>query len=225
AALEELADGLLALARAAEPGSDAQFQLASSFARVARTPAQLDVVQGLLDGSGPLPGLAVDTDLSWRLLIALVAGGRAAEPEIAAALQRDATAKGRESALEAGAALPTAAAKAAAWASVVDSAALPNAQVRATTAGFRRVLDPALLAPYVERYFERIEGLWASRDFSIGEALARGLYPAPLVDATLAAASRRWLDAHPEPGPLRRIVVENLSRIDRALAAQARDAG
>ncbi|MGN6742711.1 MAG: aminopeptidase N, partial [Amnibacterium sp.] len=153
AALEELADGLLALARAAEPGSDAQFQLASSFARVARTPAQLDVVQGLRDGSAPLPGLAIDTDLSWRLLIALVAGGRAAEAEIAAALQRDATAKGRESALEAGAALPTPAAKAAAWASVVDSAALPNAQVRSTTAGFRRVLDPALLAPYVERYF------------------------------------------------------------------------
>ena len=224
AALEELADGVLALARAAEPGSDAQFQFASTFALVARTPAQLDAVQALADGTGALPGLDVDTDLAWRLLIALVAGGRAGEAGIAAALERDRTAKGQESALEARAALPTADGKAAAWASVVDSAALPNSQVRSTAAGFRRVLSPALLEPYMERYFAVIDDLWAQRDFSIAEALARGLYPAPLADGTLAAASRRWLDAHPEPTPLRRVVVENLARVDRALAAQSRDA-
>jgi aminopeptidase N len=223
AALEELADGLLALARAAEPASDAQFQFAGTFAKVARTAAQLDAVQALADGSAALPGLQVDTDLAWRLLVALVAGGRAGEAEIGAALERDATAKGRESALEARAALPTADGKAAAWASVVESAALPNAQVRATTAGFRRVLSPALLGPYVERYFAEIDDLWAQRDFAIAEALARGLYPAPLASGPLAVASRRWLDAHPEPTPLRRVVVENLARVDRALAAQARD--
>ncbi len=223
-AIEALADGLLALARAADPGSDAQFQFASTFALVARTPAQLDVVQALADGTAPLAGLEVDTDLAWRLLVALVAGGRAGEAEIAAALERDGTAKGRESALEARAALPTPEGKAAAWASVVESAALPNSQVRSTTAGFRRVLTPALLEPYVDRYFAVIDDLWAQRDFAIAEALARGLYPAPLADGTLAAASRGWLDAHPDPTPLRRIVVENLARVDRALAAQSRDA-
>jgi aminopeptidase N len=225
AVLEQLADGLLALARAAEPGSDGQFQLASTFARVARTPAQLDAVRGLADGTAALAGLEVDTDLSWRLLIALVSGGRAGEAEIAAALERDGTAKGRESALEARAALPTADGKAAAWASVVESAALPNAQVRSTTAGFRRALSPALLEPYVDRYFAVIDDLWAQRDFSIAEALARGLYPAPLASRRLADASRRWLDARPEPTALHRIVVENLARVDRALAAQSRDAG
>ncbi|HET6825989.1 MAG TPA: aminopeptidase N [Amnibacterium sp.] len=223
-ALESLADGLRELARAAEAGSDAQFQFASTFALVARTPAQLDAVQALADGTAPLPGLEVDTDLAWRLLIALVAGGRAGEAEIAAALDRDGTAKGRESALEARAALPTAEGKAAAWSSVVESAALPNSQVRSTTAGFRRVLSPALLEPYVDRYFAVIDDLWSHRDFAIAEALARGLYPAPLAHGTLAVASRRWLGAHPEPTPLRRIVVENLARVDRALAAQSRDA-
>ena len=225
ATLEELADGLLALARAAEPGSDAQFQLATTFVRIARSPAQLDAVQGLLDGTGALPGLEVDTDLSWRLLVALVAGGRAGEPEIAATLARDDTAKGRETALEARAAIPTPDGKAAAWASVVESAALPNAQVRSTAAGFRRVLAPSLLEPYVERYFAVIDQLWTDREFAIAEALARGLYPLPLASAALADASRRWLDAHPDPTPLRRIVVEQLSRVERALAAQAADAG
>ncbi|MDQ1512703.1 MAG: aminopeptidase, partial [Microbacteriaceae bacterium] len=221
ATLEALGDGLLELARAADAGSDAQFQFVTAFARVARTPEQLDAVRGVQDGSLVLSGLTVDTDLRWRLLVALAAGGRAGEDEIEAAVAADTTAKGRESALEARAALPTG--KAAAWASVVESDALPNSQVRAVTAGFRRVNDPALLAEYAERYFAVLDDLWAARDFSIAEALARGLYPEPLVSRPLADASRRWLDAHPERTPLRRIVTENLAHVERALAAQARD--
>jgi aminopeptidase N len=225
ATFDALGNGLLALARAAAAGSDAQFQFVTAFARVARTAGQLDVVAGVLDGSVVLPGLTVDTDLRWRLLVALAAGGRAGEAEIGVALAADTTAKGRESAAEARAAQPTPEAKADAWASVVESDALPNSQVRAVTAGFRRVNDPALLAEYAERYFEVIDELWEVRDFAIAEALARGLYPEPLVDRPLADASRRWLEAHPDRTPLRRIVTENLARVDRALAAQERDAG
>ncbi|MDQ1531472.1 MAG: aminopeptidase [Microbacteriaceae bacterium] len=220
--LEALGDGLLGLAQGAAPGSDAQFQMVTAFARVARTAGQLDVVQGLLDGRTVLTDLVVDTDLRWRLLVALAAGGSAGEEEIAAALAADTTAKGRESAAEARAALPTG--KAAAWAAVVESAELPNSHVRAVTAGFRRVNDPAVLSDYVERYFGVVEELWATRDFAIAEALARGLYPAPLAGSALADASRTWLAEHPETTPLRRIVSENLAHVDRALAAQARDA-
>src|SRR5207244_466100 len=80
-------------------------------------------------------------------------GGQADGPEIVATLAADDTATGRESAAHARAAIPTAEGKAAAWASVVDSAALPNATVRATTLGFRRAIDLAVLEPYVEQYF------------------------------------------------------------------------
>ncbi|MFD1722530.1 aminopeptidase N [Amnibacterium endophyticum] len=225
ATLTELGDGIQALAAAAEGGSDAQFQFVRALAGIARTPGQLDFLRGLLAGSSPLPGLDVDTDLRWELLIALVAGGQAGDPEITATLAADDTATGRESAAHARAAIPTEAGKAAAWASVVDSAALPNATVRATARGFRRAIDTDLLRPYVDRYFAVIERLWRERSYAIAEALVEGLYPSPLADRDLVAASRAWLDEHPDAAPaLRRVVVESTAGVERALAAQERDA-
>ena len=44
-----------------------------------------------------------------------------------------------------------------------------------------------------------------------------------LANAALVSASRRWLDAHPETTALRRVIVENVAGVERALAAQARD--
>jgi aminopeptidase N len=222
--LVALGDGVLELLRNAQPGSDAQFQFAKNLAALARTDEQLQAVHGLLSGARPLEGLSVDTDLRWELLIALVAGGKAGEAEITATLAADDTATGRESAAHARAAIPTAEGKRAAWSSVVDSAALPNATVRATCLGFRRAADRTLLEPYVDEYFGVIARLWDGRSYSIGEALARGLFPAPLADRRLVSASQQWLEAHPEPTALRRVIVENAAAVQRALAAQARDA-
>ena len=222
--LTALGDGLQRLAFAADAGSDAQFQFVRALASIARTPEQLGAIRGLLSNATPLQGLDVDTDLRWELLIALVAGGEAGEPEIVATLAADDTATGRESAAHARAAIPTAEGKAAAWSSVVDSAALPNATVRSTCLGFRRAIDTDLLAPYVERYFAVIEQLWADRSYAIAESLVRGLYPSPLASQALLDASRAWLDAHPDAAPaLRRVVVENAATVERALAAQERD--
>ena len=66
-------DALFDLAEAAPAGSDLQFQLVKAAALHAHTPAQLDHVQDLHSGATALPGLAVDTDLRWDLLTALVA--------------------------------------------------------------------------------------------------------------------------------------------------------
>jgi aminopeptidase N len=223
AALETLGDGLLRLLADAEAGSDAQLQLARSFARVARTAEHLDRLADLLAGAAV--GLPLDPDLRWSLLTGLVVGARAGEAEIAALLAEDTTATGREAALLARAAIPTAAAKDAAWASLFDSTELTNAQVESAVRGFLRVPDPALLRPYVERYFAGIEALWADRSFALGDTIARGAYPRPVADATLATAARTWLDTHADaPAPLRRLVRENLSRTERALVAQTRDA-
>ena len=90
--------------------------------------------------------------------------------------------------------------------------------------GFVRVPDPALLAPYVDRYFSGVEALWSARSFALAEPIALGAYPRPVASEALAAAAHAWLDARPDaPAPLRRLVRENLSRTERALAAQARD--
>lgn len=224
ATLERVADALWRLAVDAEPGSDSQFQFVKAFGQLAASEEQLETVQGLFDGSLPLDGLDIDTDLGWELLIALAAGGRASDEQIEARLAEDRTATGNQSAAHARAALPTAADKARAWASVFDETDKPNAIVRATGLGFTRAHDLALLEPYVERFFDAVLPVWESRSYAIAEELIEGFYPAPLANAELAEATRAWLDAHPDaPAAPRRMVSEHLSGVERALRAQRVD--
>nr|WP_244638720.1 aminopeptidase N [Frigoribacterium sp. CFBP 13729] len=222
--LAEVGDRLLELAKEAEAGSDAQFQFVKFFAAAASTPAHAEALRALHDGSLALDGLEVDTDLRWELLEGLVLVGAAGEAEIDAALEADNTANGAQAAARARAAIPTAEGKLAAFASVVDSAEQPNAIVRATAQGFQHTNDPAVLRPVVERYFSSITGIWESRSYHIADTLVSGLYPAGLADQQLVDATRAWLDANPDVPALRRIVVESLSGVERALRVQAVDA-
>ena len=89
-----VAGGLLELARAAEPGGDLQLAAVNSLCGARLSEVELAAIAGWLDKTDPLPGLTVDTDLSWTLLGALVAHGWRAEDDIAAAAAADATASG-----------------------------------------------------------------------------------------------------------------------------------
>ena len=225
ATLERVADALWQLAADADPASDRQFQFVRTFAQLAASDDQLDIVLALLDGTAPLDGLDIDTDLGWELLIALAAGGRATREEIEAALADDRTATGEQSAAHARAALPTHEDKATAWASVFETNSASNLIVRATAIGFTRAGDLALLEPFVARYFDSIAEIWASRSHAIAEELVEGFFPAPLADDRLRAATAAWLEANTNaPAALRRLVSEHLSGVERALAAQAADA-
>ncbi len=223
-AVIEVGDALWALAQNAEPGSDSQFQFVKFFAAVSGTDAQLDAVAALLDGSAPLAELEIDTDLAWELLTALVAGGRAGTVEIDAALARDNTANGAQSAAQARASLPTPEGKLAAWASLIDVDTAPNTIVRVTAAGFLRANDTTLLEPFVAKYFDVLQTVWESRAYAIAEKLIIGLYPSPLASQQLVDATHAWLNANAEPPALRRLVIENVAGVERALAVQARDA-
>ena len=219
------ADRLVDLVRAAEPGSDTQLQLVRTLAGRARTAAHLDVLSGLLNGTATLAGLTVDTDLRWDLLRGLVAGGRAGEAEVAAALVADPTASGERAAAAARAAVPTPEAKAAAWARVVDEDTLTNALQTATITGLTQTWDEDLLAPFVEPYFAALEGIWTERTNEMAQNIVVGLYPTALTGKVdLLGATDAWLtglgDRHPA---LRRLVVENRDGVRRALAAQEAD--
>ncbi|WP_127571185.1 aminopeptidase N [Georgenia faecalis] len=226
---ERATDRLWALARDAAPASDAQLQLVRSFAIKATTPAQLDAVAGLLDGTAPLEGLAVDTDLRWDLLTALVAGGRAGEEEITAESERDATANGQRAAARARAIVPTAEAKERVWASVVEREELPNALQEAVVAGFADVHDRALLVPFVDPYFDSLERVWAERTNEMAQGIVTGLYPFLLaglesLGVDVLARTDAWLEAAPDAPPaLRRLVIEDRDAVRRAVQAQARD--
>jgi aminopeptidase N len=220
-----LSSTLRGLAEAAEPGSDAQFQLIEAWANTTVDPADEAALRALLTGAQSLPGLSVDTELRWTFTLALAALGAADSDEIQSELDRDPTATGKERAAEALAARPTAAAKADAWAKAVERNDLSNQVVQAIGNGFRRSTDLTLLEPYVEKYHAMLVDAWAARSVAIGERVVGGFYPFGLASEELKAASDAWLDSHPDaPAGLVRTVAENRDTITRALSAQARDA-
>ncbi|MFI9076882.1 aminopeptidase N [Streptomyces sioyaensis] len=224
-AARELAEGALAQLRLAEPGSGHQLTWARHFAAVAAVPADLQLVQGLLEGTAKIDGLDVDQELRWTLLEPLAAHGLADASVIAAELARDDTASGRRHQVRCLAARPSAEVKEQAWQQVVESDALSNALVEATIAGFAQPGQQELLVPYAPRYFAAIERVWRERSIEIGMDVVRGLFPDWLVERSTLDAADRWLAEHDRAAPaLRRMVLEKRDDLARALRAQACDA-
>ena len=223
--LAEVATRLLELARSAKPGSDAQFQFVRFFAQFANLETHFDALSDLLAGKEKLDGLEIDADLEWELISGLVVGGRLGQDDIDSALAADNTANGQKAAAGASAAVATAESKAATWHTLVETSQLSNTLLDAASLGFGRVLDDALLEPYVDQYFDRALHMWNSNTFKIADYLLVNLYPIGLASAELAEKTRTFIERPEisEIAALRRILVENLANVDRALAAQAVD--
>ncbi|WP_019813344.1 aminopeptidase N [Saccharomonospora saliphila] len=213
---------VLELARAAEPGSDHQLAFVNALTASVLDEAMLAVLTGWLDGSAPLEGLTVDTDLRWRLLHALVAHGRAGTAEIDAEQERDDTATGRRHAERARALRPTPDAKAEAWRRAIYDDESPNAVNEAIIAGFSHPAQKHLLTEYTRAYFDVLDEVWGRRSSERAQPTVVGLYPTWEVSAEGIAAADAWLDgAH--PAALRRLVTEGRAGVARALAARRFD--
>ncbi|WP_328474080.1 aminopeptidase N [Streptomyces sp. NBC_00448] len=220
-----LSEGALHELRLAEPGSGHQLAWARFFAAVSSSAADLQLLQGLLDGSAKIDGLDVDQELRWTFLEALTAEGVAGADVIAAERARDDTASGNRHEVRCLAARPDPEVKAAAWASVVESDALSNALVEATIAGFSQPGQRDLGEPYVAPYFAAIERVWAERSIEIAMDVVRGLYPSLQQGSLVLAATDEWLSERSEAAPaLRRLVLEGRDDLARAVRAQECDA-
>ncbi|MFH8463649.1 aminopeptidase N [Streptomyces sp. NPDC017991] len=223
ALLTRWTDATLAHLRSSEAGGDHQLAWARAFASTARTPEQLDLLEGLLDGRESIEGLAVDTELRWSFVQRLAAVGRFDDAEITSEYERDRTAAGERHAATARAARPTDEAKAEAWASVVESDKLPNAVQEAVIGGFVQFGQRELLAPYTDKYFEAVKGVWDSRSHEMAQQIAVGLYPSVQVSADTLAKTDEWLASAEPSAALRRLISESRSGVERALKAQAAD--
>ncbi|MFE5845775.1 aminopeptidase N [Streptomyces niveus] len=223
AGLSQWSEATLAHLRTAEPGSDHQLAWARAFAATARTPQQLDLLQGLLDGTESVDGLAVDTELRWAFVQRLASVGVFDEDEIAAEYERDRTAAGERHAGSARSARPTEEAKAEAWASVVESDKLPNSLQEAVIGGFVQTDQIELLAPYAEKYFAAVKGIWDSRSHEMAQQVALGLYPALQIGQATLDATDAWLASASPNAALRRLMSESRAGVERAMRAQAAD--
>ncbi len=226
-------DRLLELARGAEPGSDHQLAFANALCTSKLSTGHLLVLADLLDrdpAACGLPGLQVDTDLRWRLVTALAAGGRidADGPEtpfIDSELQRDPTAAGKRHAATASTARPQSDVKHRAWREVIEDDTLPNITARAIIAGFSRPGQGELLAPFAGQYFDAIGKVWERRSSEVAQTVVVGLYPSWDVSASGLAAADWFLGGLHVPPPLRRLVLEGRAGVERALRARSFDAG
>ena len=224
------ADRLLELARAAEPGSDHQLAYVNALSTSALSLRHTAVLAALLDTDPAelgLSGLSIDTDLRWRLVIALAAGGDidqdgTATPFIDAEAARDRTAAGRRNAAAASAARPQAAVKEAAWQQVVEDDTLANVTTRAIVGGFVQPGQAALLQPFSAKYFEAIAGLWERRSSEVAQTVVIGLYPSSDVSQAGLDAADRFL-AGEVPPALHRLVIEGRAGVERALRAREFD--
>ena len=216
-----LVSALLALAPS-DPGSDQQLAVVNALAGSVLTPEALTTIAGWRDGTAPLEGLTVDTDLRWRLLHALVAHGAASEADIDAEYERDRTATGARMAERARALVPTPEAKARAWERAVYDDTLPNAINGAIITGFSHPSQQGLLTDYVQKYFAVVDEVWARRSSEQAQPMVQGLFPSWAVEPATVAAADRWL-ASEHPAALRRLVSEGRAGIVRALAAREFD--
>jgi aminopeptidase N len=228
---QAFADRLLELARGAEGGSDHQLAYVNALCGSVLSTSHTVVLADLLDRDPAdlgLAGLDVDTDLRWRIVTGLAAAGAIdadgpATPFIDAEAERDPTAAGQRHALEAAGARPQPAVKEAAWQEVIEDDTLPNVTARSMVTGFVRPGQAAVLAPFRDKYFGAISGVWERRSSEVAQTVVIGLYPGWDISQAGLAAADRFLSDPEVPPPLRRLVLEGRAGVERALRARAID--
>ncbi len=207
----------------AEPGSGFQLAWARAYASAARSDSELALLRDWLNGDAP-DGLAIEAELRWRLVHALAAGGQLGEEEIQAELDRDRTATGERQAASSTTLIARPETKEAAWRRLTGPDALPNWLQRALLYGFHHPAQLHLTRPYVPKFFEVIDQVWATRDSEPAQEFVELAYPSQHVSLDTVAATDAWLAGTDHAAPLRRLVAEGRDGVVRALKARAKDA-
>jgi aminopeptidase N len=216
--------GLSELVDAAQPGSDHQLAFVRAFASAAVTDAGLARVQSWYDGTAHPEGLTVDTDLRWTFLTSLAGAGRADDDAIERELDRDNTISGQERAAAARTVRPTAEAKEEAWQAAVVRDDVPNETQRQVAVHFQVVDQDALLEPFVDRYFEAAETVWETHGVQKSSMVLQFMFPRALATQETLDRVNAWLQSSTANPAALRYVREGASDLERALAAQERDA-
>ncbi|MCZ0729887.1 aminopeptidase N [Mycolicibacterium iranicum] len=224
-------DALLDLARESQPGSDHQLAFVNALCSSVLSPNHVAVLETLLDNEPAavnLAGLAIDTDLRWRIVTALARAGvidadGTETPFIDAEAANDPTAAGRRQAAAAGAARPQSAVKQAAWEQVVEDDTLANITARAIIGGFVQPGQGEVLAPFRDRYFGAISGVWERRSSEVAQTVVVGLYPSWEISQDALSAADTFLSDPEVPPALRRLVLEGRAGVERSLRAREFD--
>jgi aminopeptidase N len=220
AARQQLAAAGLTAAERAQPASRDQAILARGYAMCADSSAQLDLLRFWLDSRSLPPGLAVDLELRARILSTLAARDLATDDDLAAYAALDPVAGDTRTATWQ-AMRPDRAAKEVAW----TAALAPGQSPRRALAHAQGVWVPGqeqVLVEFRERYFADALAAVGRHDARTAQRLARALYPATLADdATLTATDTALATMNPAD-PVRAVLAEQRTVLQRGISARAR---
>jgi aminopeptidase N len=213
-------DGL----RAAAEG-DAQIVWARALIGVAIVPEDLALCERLADGLESVPGLTVDQDMRWSIVVRAVAYGRPdAEERLAAERRRDESDRGQRAALRASTARPTPATKAEAWEKFHGEGYGSLHLTSAAMGGFHWVVQRDLCAPYVERFFEQVPRVFEERTKEFASAYFGNLFPQYRVEEAMLHRSERLLaEVAGRNAMLERMLREANDDLQRAIRCRAYD--
>lgn len=229
-------DGLMVL----EPGSDRQRSVARALTDLGRgtesLAAELTFLLAGDETSELSPGLQIDDELKWLLLISLASVQRLDIVRLDEELAAAHTAVNELKYRTAVAALPDSARRTALWMQVyngmdTEGTPLSNAQITATATGLA-ASQPGFLTEYFQTLLDGLTFIWGSRSNNLATRTVNGLFPMhhkPIKGGRRAQEKHpilvsidTWLAQHQDTAAaLRRIVIERRSDIAEQLMAQA----
>jgi aminopeptidase N len=220
-----MADNAYGALLRAVPASDEQLAWAHALLGAARSDEHIDFIAALLSGTRTVEGLVLDPELRWSFVASLSARGRYDEQDIDAELAADPSAAGMRFALSCKSLIPTAEAKEQAWQRATEDDSLTNAMQEAVIAGFAHSTQGELLAPYMQRYFDSVYGVWQRRTSEIAQNVVVGLFPTwtSTINQNTLDAADAFLRRSEIPHSLRRLVGEGRADVARAIEARAVD--
>ena len=228
----QLREAFLAAARETE--GPAQLAFVRAYVGCVHSAESADVLRALLGEAGAevIPGLNVDQDLRWAIIIALTAAARATgetaeqvEARIAAEEAQDKSSSGAALALQARSSVPDEKTKQQVWrALTVEAPQQSNLSLRHRNAGLVHVGHADLLQQFSDDYVAHAVEWWKSLNSEMALRTLEGIYPSwDHSDATDAAIAE-LVKAEDTPSGLRRVLSEGRDRVARAKAARAFDA-
>lgn len=223
-----------------EPGSDRQRSAARALTRLAVGIEHLAPAMTLLlasdDTSDISPGLRIDDEMRWSILISLASVGRIDITRLDEELAPSHTATNELSYRTAVAALPDQAQRSQLWRQVfegraADGNALSNAQLTATAEGLL-ASAPDFAASQLQTLLGGLHEIWNSRSNNLASRTINGLFPlrhSPRKGGPAAQQNHpvlididAWLAQYQDaPAALRRIVIERRTDIALRLVAQS----
>jgi aminopeptidase N len=200
---------------------DPQIIWARSLIDMAMTPEDLDLIVRLADGAETVAGLTIDQDMRWTVAIKSVAYGLdGAEARVLAERARDESDRGQRAVLRAEVSRSDAAEKATAWGRFMDGSYGSLKLTGAAMSGFNWTAQREILAPYSERFFSEVLGVFETKDKEFSSTYFRNLFPGFRVDQATLERSERALAEAEGNAVLTRMLKEANDDLARAIACR-----